>query len=102
MAELYLDACCFICLVEGKPSWQNAVQRRLGMLPAGARILTSQLSRLECRSGPMRDNNGEVLARYDALFGAGRITVLDLDAPTVDRPHCSAPRSTSRRPMPFT
>ena len=33
----------------------------------------------------MRDNNGEVLARYDALFGAGRITVLDLDAPTVDR-----------------
>jgi hypothetical protein len=34
-----------------------------------AGVLTSQLSRLECRSKPLRDGDAEILAQYDALFG---------------------------------
>lgn len=47
--DVYLDACCFIYLVEGTPDWRAAVERRLHTLDSTARLVTSQLSRLECR-----------------------------------------------------
>ena len=34
--DIYLDACCFIYLVEGTPDWRGAVENRLRFL--GARI----------------------------------------------------------------
>jgi hypothetical protein len=53
--DVYLDACCFIYLVEATPEWRGAVQRRLHLLPETAQLVTSQLSRLECRTRPTRD-----------------------------------------------
>jgi predicted nucleic acid-binding protein len=85
VADLYLDACCFIYLVEGAPNWQHPVQRRLKALPKDARVVSSQLSRLECRSKHLRDSNLELLAGYDALFSADRVVLLDIDATIVDR-----------------
>jgi uncharacterized protein len=85
VASVYLDACCFIYLVEGEASWRSAIEARLRGLDATARILTSQLSRLECRTKPMRDGAAALLGRYDALFAANRIDVLDLTASVVDR-----------------
>ena len=29
MADVYLDACCFIYLVEGQPAWRTVVEKRI-------------------------------------------------------------------------
>jgi predicted nucleic acid-binding protein len=84
VADVYLDACCFIYLVEGQPAWRSAVDARLRGLGPGARIVTSQLSRLECRTKPLRDGDHALLARYDALFAASRVAVRGLTAAVVD------------------
>jgi uncharacterized protein len=84
VADVYLDACCFIYLVEGEPVWRLAVDARLRGLARGAAIVTSQLSRLECRTKPIRDGDHSLLARYDALFAADRVVLRDLTAAVVD------------------
>ncbi len=42
--DIYLDACCFIYLVEGTPEWRGAVESRLRLVPQTAQLITSQLS----------------------------------------------------------
>jgi predicted nucleic acid-binding protein len=84
VADVYLDACCFIYLVEGQPQWRTAIDSRLRGLGPDARVVTSQLSRLECRTKPVREGDQGLLARYDALFTASRVAVLDLSAAVVD------------------
>ena len=85
MASVYLDACCFIYLVEGTPTWRSIVEDRLRQLEPAERLVTSHLSRLECRSKPMADADASLLARYDALFGATRVDVVDVTASVIDR-----------------
>jgi hypothetical protein len=77
MADIYLDSCCFIYLVEGEPQWRAVVEQRLRDLESTSRLVTSQLARLECRTKPTRDGNRALLERYDMLFGADRVAVLD-------------------------
>lgn len=85
MADIYLNACCFIYLVEGEPEWRAAVEQRLRSLEPLSKLITSQLARLECRMKPMRDGNRSLLERYDMLFGADRVAVLDVSAQVIDR-----------------
>ena len=85
MAKPYLDACCFIYLVEGEPAWQQSVKDTLEAFGPSAVFVTSELSRLECRTKPMRDNNPALLARYDALFAATRMEIVPLSTAVVDR-----------------
>jgi hypothetical protein len=42
MADVYLDACCFICLVDGQPEWRSAVEKRIRDLDPASRLVTSQ------------------------------------------------------------
>jgi uncharacterized protein len=85
VADVYLDACCFIYLVEGHPSWRSVVEGHIRQLDATARLVTSQLSRLECRTKPMHDGDKALLDRYDALFAANRVAVLEVTAAVIDR-----------------
>ncbi len=85
MADVYLDACCFIYLVEGQPGWRTVLETRLRGLDPTSSLITSQLARLECRAKPMRDGDQELLERYDALFGASRVAVLDVSSKVIDR-----------------
>lgn len=85
MADIYLDACCFIYLVEGQPEWRTVVEQRLRSLEPLSKLITSQLARLECRTKPMRDGNRSLLERYDTLFGADRVAVLDVSEQVIDR-----------------
>ena len=52
-------------------------------LPATAGLMTSRISRLECRSKPTRDRDAALLARYDAAFARTRI--VDVTAPIIER-----------------
>ena len=83
--DVYLDACCFIYLVEGTPDWRATVENRLRLLPATAQLITSQLSRLECRTRPVRDGNDSLLKRYDDLFSATRVCLVDVSPAIIDR-----------------
>ncbi len=83
--DLYLDACCFIYLVEGTPDWRATVENRLRRLPATAQLITSQLSRLECRTRPVRDGDDSLLKRYDDLFSATRVCLIDISSAIIDR-----------------
>lgn len=85
MADIYLDACCFIYLVEGQPEWRTVVEQRLRNLEPISKLITSQLARLECRTKPMRDGNRALLERYDALFAADRVVVVAVSAHVIDR-----------------
>jgi uncharacterized protein len=85
VADVYLDACCFIYLIEGEPAWQAAVEKRLRDLDPGTRLVTSQISRLDCRTKPTKDGARALLERYDALFGASRVVVLDVSEAIIDR-----------------
>jgi predicted nucleic acid-binding protein len=85
VADVYLDACCFIYLVEGHPSWRSVVEGRIRQLDPTARLVTSQLSRLECRTKPMRDDDKALLDRYDGLFAANRVAVFEVTAAIIDR-----------------
>ena len=73
MTETYLDACCIIDLNEGAPDWRAAIATRLAALPASGGLVTSRISRLECRSKPMRTRDAALLGRYDATFAAARV-----------------------------
>src|SRR5437773_377008 len=53
------------------------------MLPASAQLVTSSLSRLECRSKPLRDRNAVLLAAYEAAFA--KTHVVDITAAIVER-----------------
>jgi uncharacterized protein len=83
--DIYLDACCFIYLVEGTPTWRTAIENRLRAVDSTARLVTSQLSRLECRTRPMRDRDEALLRRYDTLFSADRVSVVEIGEAIIDR-----------------
>ena len=85
MASIYLDACCFIYLVEGEAEWRTVVEHRLRNLDPLSKLITSQLTRLECRTKPMREGNRALLERYEALFTADRVAVLDVSEHVIDR-----------------
>jgi predicted nucleic acid-binding protein len=83
----YLDASAIIYLVEGAASAQALVARRIAGAeqdPAG-RVLTSHLSRLECRVKPLRASDVLLLSTYDAFFTRARLEVLDISAAVIDR-----------------
>lgn len=85
VADIYLDACCFIHFVEGQSEWRTVVERRLRELDPLSRVITSRLSRLECRTKPTRDGNRLLLERYHTLFGADRVAVLHVSKQVIDR-----------------
>lgn len=83
MTDAYVDACCIIYLVEGTAAWRTAVEARLRTLPSATGLVTSRVSRLECRSKPMRDGDAALLGRYDATFA--KLRVLDVTAAVIER-----------------
>ncbi|MBI4519041.1 MAG: type II toxin-antitoxin system VapC family toxin [Deltaproteobacteria bacterium] len=87
MSRLYLDACCIIYLIEAANPFHAAVLARLKQhgKDRSARIVTSQLSRLECRVRPLRDKDTGLLARYDKFFSARRLVLAELTPAVIDQ-----------------
>src|SRR5687767_3506825 len=83
--RIYLDASALIYAIEGVQALRDPVLdwMRRALADASGQILTSRLSRLECRVKPLRDGNAELLSLYDGLFG--QLTLLELSPDIVDR-----------------
>ena len=76
---IYLDANVIIRLVEAIAPTRRPVEIRLAtVLGRPNTIVTSRLSRLECRSKPLRTGNVWNLARFEVLFGGVELTIVDV------------------------
>ena len=85
MRRAYLDACVAIYYVERHPVFFPRVEASL--FPAegeAARLVFSDLTRLECRVQPIRTEDKDMLARYDAFFGLPDSERVALDPPVFD------------------
>lgn len=85
--KLYLDASAIIYGIEGVASVREAVLSRLLQVEsaAGGRILTSRLSRLECRVAPLRNEQNDLLAAYELFFTRRFVTVAEITASVIER-----------------
>ncbi|MGA2439377.1 MAG: type II toxin-antitoxin system VapC family toxin [Tepidisphaeraceae bacterium] len=85
--RLYLDSSTIVyCLESALPFRQKALARVTqaeGI--AGGMLLTSRLSRLECRVKPLRDGNTTLLAIYDEFFTRGSLRVIEIGPGIVER-----------------
>jgi predicted nucleic acid-binding protein len=85
--RLYIDACCIIYAIEGLPQFKDPVLRRLVDVesrPDGV-IITSRLSRLECRVKPLRDNQQNILGYYDGFFARTPLILAEITAAVIER-----------------
>lgn len=83
---IYLDANVVIRLIEGEPVTRAPLETRL--LPyrgSSQSLLTSRLTRLECRVKPLRESNTTLLGVYEAFFAGAEVSVLELTAAVVEK-----------------
>lgn len=82
---LFLDACALIYRFEGDAAFRAAAMEMITQLTLGQAVpdlAVSRLSLLECRVKPLREDNTDLLRRYDDFFGA--VKVVELSAAVVE------------------
>ncbi len=83
--RLYLDANPIIYAIEGVPEFRTAalgwIERAEG---EGGAVITSRLSRLECRVRPLREGNTELLARFEGFFAREGLELAEISADVVE------------------
>ena len=72
MPSVYLGSCIVIYLIEGPPELRDAVAGAIARTADPLRV--SELTRLECRVGPIRDGDEPLLAQYDRFFALPSVT----------------------------
>jgi hypothetical protein len=84
--RLYLDANPIIYSVEGVPgfclaalAWIERAEVAQGV------VLTSRLSRLECRVKPLRGGNAELLERFEGFFSREGLELVEVSAEVVEQ-----------------
>lgn len=87
MSRLDLDACTIIYLVEGsEPFHRLTVDRLLRHREgSGSVLVSSRLSRLECRTKPTREEDSETLALYDEFFSPGGLVLAPISEDVIER-----------------
>ena len=76
---VYLDSGIVIDLVENRDGWSVQTATRINDLRrSGDELVVSDLTRIECRVGPLVNGNPVLLADFDAFFSALDLTVLSL------------------------
>jgi predicted nucleic acid-binding protein len=85
MVRVYLDSCIVIYLIEGPESLSRQIQSALrsteGEPPV---VFFSDLTRLECRVGPLRKDDSSLLRRFDDFFASQDLQKLALEGPVFD------------------
>lgn len=82
---MYLDSNVVIRLVEGTPSIRVPLEQRLShFLGKPQSLVTSRLTRLECRSKPLRDGTTQILAAFDQFFNGIELQIVELTSSIVE------------------
>ena len=83
---IYLDSCIFIYWLDDVgPLHLRAKNRVQALQLAQDRIGLSDLTRLECRVGPLKRNDTVVLSAFDALFARPEVQLVPLSSAVFDR-----------------
>lgn len=82
---VYLDACAIVYVHEGTSEVRDSVAAWLKKASGDGAVMTSALSRLECRVKPMREHNGSVPALYDQFFLRQSLRILPLSDAVLDK-----------------
>jgi uncharacterized protein len=83
--RLYLDANPIIYGIEGVPKFRAAALDWLERAEAaGGVVITSRLSRLECRVRPLREGNAELLARFEGFFARDGLELAEITAEVIE------------------
>ena len=83
---IYLDANVVIRLVEGNLAARIPLVTRLAATLGVPRSLaTSRLTRLECRSTPLRAGDLATLAQFDVFFAGVELVVVELGPAVLER-----------------
>ena len=83
---VFLDTNMVIYLVENPSVWGAKALARLSTLQtAGNQIAVSDLVRLECRVGPLKQKNGTLLSQFDAFFASADLLIAALTKSVCDR-----------------
>jgi predicted nucleic acid-binding protein len=83
----FFDANALIYLIEAKAPFVSKVRDSLIELARkhpNMRLAISRLTWLECRVGPMKNNDNETLAVYDAFFARADIQWIELTRDVVE------------------
>ena len=83
--NLYLDASAIIYAMEGCSDLRKAVLAWVTQADSGSgAIITSRLSRLECRVRPLREGQSALLAQYERFFQRQSLRVVDIGASVIE------------------
>jgi predicted nucleic acid-binding protein len=83
---IYADANVVIRLLEGDAATRAPLEARLLPLRGTGRfLLTSRLTRLECRVKPLRAGDTALLALYDAFFVGPEVLLLEVTEPVLEK-----------------
>ncbi len=87
MSRVYLDASGIIYFVEAESPFHAAAVQSVARFRGDpeSRLVTSLLSRLECRVKPVRDSDQALVAKYDAFFKRRRLIIGDVTAAVIER-----------------
>lgn len=86
--KLFLDACAIIYFVEmAEPHYKKFADKlhKIHNKHENTTFAASQLSLLECRVKPMREQNEELLGRYQQFFCATDLLLMPLTAPILEK-----------------
>lgn len=81
--NIYLDSCITIYLVESHPALATPIQERL-LLQEQKTLLWTDLTRVEARTKPLRENNFSQLSQYDQFFSAHQTRKIQINASVFD------------------
>ena len=83
---IYADAGIIIRLIEGAAKVRSPIEVRLQAIRSqGPLILTSRLSRLECRCKPLRNRQERLLRQYEIFFSGQEVDIREIDAAVVEK-----------------
>jgi predicted nucleic acid-binding protein len=85
--RLYLDASTIIYAIESLPPFRDAVIARIMRAEGtvGGIVITSRLSRLECRVKPLREADTDLLAKYEEFFTRRFVRVAEVTAAAIEQ-----------------
>jgi predicted nucleic acid-binding protein len=83
---IYLDANVVIRLVEGDAATRTPLIARLAAsLGVSGSLVTSRLTRLECRTKPLRAGDAATLAAFDVFFAGAELILVEVSAAVIER-----------------
>jgi len=83
----FFDASALIYLIEGKEPFASRVRNQISEVTQAhpnMRAAVSRLSWLECRVGPMKNNDAATLALFDAFFTRPDLVWVELNQAVVE------------------